>query len=311
MADPCEALWENLLKGNKPIKPETQQRYRNLISMMETVCGVTLYKALGADAHAAIKGLRKHYTNAGTMASIATVLVSLYRHSPSFASRHKASHDRWRRFLAVTAHTYQMERDDNRVTDEIIAKTPTCAEIRKAMAKLKATGLTKLRDSQHYIMLAISVDNPPKRRDLGALQVMRRDLKATKGNYIVVPNAGGQVKLVLQEYKTAKKYGRFEELLSDKLSDDIRESLVAFPRSYLFVGRDGGPMSDGAYGEFVRKVFKDRVGKVASVNALRHMYISEMLAKGKMTTAKRKDLAHSMNHSVVLQAEYNVVDMVK
>jgi hypothetical protein len=43
----------------------------------------------------------------------------------------------------------------------------------------------------------------------------------------------------------------------------------------------------------------------------KHMYISEQLKNGKLTTEKKKDLARSMNHSVTLQMEYDVVDLVK
>lgn len=303
-----DQLWSNLLKGDKPVMKETAEGYRKLVGMMETATNVPLQKALAQDAHAAIKGLRKHYNSTGTLAIISSAIMSLYRHSPKFAAQHKASHGRWRDFAAAAAFAYRKERDNNVVTDEIIAKTPTCAEIRKAMAALE---IGNRRDSQHYLMLALSVDNPPKRRDFGALQVLRRDVKATEGNYIVVPNGAGPVKLVLQEYKTAKKYGRFDEMLSDTLSAAIKQSLAAYPRKFLFVSPSGGSLSDGAFAEFVRTVFKERVGKAAGVNALRHMYISDKMKNGNMTTEQKKELAQSMNHSVQLQMEYNVVDLVK
>lgn len=302
------SLWANLVKGKKAITPDTAERYRKHVGMMEKATGFALHDALTKDAAAAIKGLRKKYDNAGTMAIISHTILSLYSHTPSFASKHHESHDRWRTFAAAAAAMYRKGRDNNVVTDEIRAKTPTCAEIRKAMAALK---ISSLRDSQHYLMLALSVDNPPKRRDFGALQVLRRDLKATEGNYIVVPNGTGAVKLVLQEYKTAKKYGRFEELLADTLSDAIKKSLAAYPRKFLFVSPSGGSLSDGAYSEFVRTVFKERLGKPAGVNALRHMYISEQLKNGNLTTEKKRELAKSMNHSLTLQMEYDVVDLVK
>lgn len=309
MVDTCGDLWDNLLKGDKAVKACTADGYRKMVGMMEKVSGVPLHKALANDAHAVIKALRKHYSSLGTLSSICTAIMSLYSHTPEFAAKHKAAHERWRKFATVVALTYRKERDDNHVTEEIRAKIPTCAEIRKAMAGMDP--LASLRDSQHYIMLAMSVDNPPKRRDFGALEVLRSDVKDTKGNYVVVGakvRVDGSlplVKLVMQDYKTDKKYGRHVEYLSEKLSDTIRQSIQAFPRKFLFTGRFGA-LSDGAYGEFVRTVFRERVGKAVGVNALRHMYITDRIENGNMSTAERKELARSMNHSVSLQLEYNV-----
>jgi hypothetical protein len=300
-------LWANLAMGERAISPATVARYRRHMGLLEAAAGVSLEAAMRGDAAPAIKALRKKYDHPGTLANLGTVVMSLYGHSPDFALAHAESRERWRRFTAAAASVYKKERDNNVMTDELRAKIPTCREVRRAMARMQAAGIATLRDSQHFLMMAMSVDNPPKRRDFGALRVLARERAGQEGNYVVVPPKA-RVKLVMQEYKTAKTYGRFCEELSDALSSALRASLALFPRDYVFVGRDGRAMSDAAYGEFVRTVFKERVGKPAGVNALRHMYVTERTSTGKMTTGQRKTLARSMNHSMHMQIEYAVVD---
>jgi hypothetical protein len=302
-----DELWDNLAKDPRPVSSATIDRYRTRIAQLLSLTGMTLHVLLTSGAAEAIRTVRTAHDNHGTRAALATPVMSLYSHSPTFAAKYKAAHDNWRSFGSMSAILYQKKRDNNQVSDDERAKLPTCAEIRKAMETLKKSGLNNLRDSLHYIMLALSVDNPPKRRDLGALQVVSRDSSALLGNYIIVPNSAKPVRLVLQEYKTAKKYGRFEENMSTEVGDAIRDSLKDFPRKFLFVGQKGMPLSDGAYGEFVQAVFKKRLHKHVTINALRHMYITEVADM--KTTAVRRELARRMNHSIGMQLEYNVVPM--
>jgi hypothetical protein len=273
--------------------------------MIERVSGVSIEKAMSRDVRGVIAALRKEYKKASTLESLGTTVMSLYAHSPSFAKRHKSAHATWRAFMSAASHLEQEARDDNRATPEQRARTPRMEDIRAAMARLKKGGLRNAKESQQHLLLSMCVDIPPKRLDFGSLMIVRK--KGQPGNYLHMRGDG--VTLVMQEYKTSKTYGKYEEELPGSMVSDIRASLAAYPRAHLFVGADGGPLSDGAYAKFLTRTMKEQVGKAATANTIRHMYITEMVVHSKMTRGERRKLAASMNHSLEVQEQYQQVGL--
>lgn len=333
-------MLENLLKGDAPVGPKSYETYAARVKMLERASGASIEQAMSRDVRRVIASLRAEYKRPSTLKSLGTTVMSMYAHSPEFARQHKSAHATWRAFLSAASHRDQDARDDNRATPDQRARTPRMHEIRDAMAKLKRGGLRGLKESQQHLLLSMCVDIPPKRLDLGSLLVVETRRKGLKGNYLIVggipspispsdgsrlprkynkmmPSQGAMgegnpppVTLVMQEYKTSKTYGRHEEDLPESMGSDIRASLAAFPRAHLFVGADGGPMSDGAYAKFLTRTMQEHVGKAATVNTIRHMYITETVVLSKMTRTERRAVAAAMNHSLDIQGEYHQVGIV-
>ncbi len=152
------------------------------------------------------------------------------------------------------------------------------------------------------------VDMPPKRSDFGQLLVvLPPKRRPTTGNFVVVPKTG-DVTLVMNDYKTAKFYNKLEETLPDNVASALRESLRMFPRAYVFTGREGEPLNDKNYAEFVKRVFKLHTGKNAGINAIRHAYITQVADHSKMTMGELKAIAKSMEHSTAMQDSYQLVE---
>ena len=163
-----------------------------------------------------------------------------------------------------------------------------------------------LRLSQHYLLIRMNLDVPPKRLDFNDLRVFPGSAPPSyEGNYVTIPPSGAGM-LTLREFKTAKKYKTTVDELTPELTGEIRKSLKLYPRDSLFVGRDGTGMTENAYGKMIRTAFSEHIGKPSTINAIRHAHISEFSA-GKHTYTEMAREARSMGHNTDMQLQYNVV----
>jgi hypothetical protein len=159
--------------------------------------------------------------------------------------------------------------------------------------------------SQDIVMMAVYAYLAPKRRDLGKVHVVQKEGDiADDENGIVIPAQGATGKLVLNEYKTAKTYGHFEEALPKELTLIIKASLAAHPRPFLFCGPLCKPLSDRAYGTRISDVMDRHMDKKLTANDLRILFITQRIKLDKVTHAQRTEVADSMMHSADVQLGY-------
>jgi hypothetical protein len=160
------------------------------------------------------------------------------------------------------------------------------------------------------LWLVMAMHMPPKRLDFGCTRVVRAEHDARPGeNTIVVSKAPGAVKLILAQYKTVGRYEKYTETLDNTVAAEVRSSLHALPRQYLFVTQDLEPMGDDYFGVWLERTFRKRLGKHATANALRRAWVRERADPTKYTIAEREELARQMNHSLITQfMHYGLVD---
>jgi hypothetical protein len=135
---------------------------------------------------------------------------------------------------------------------------------------------------------------------LGSVAIYDKYPTDNKGNYIVLDDGY----IVINNYKTAKHHGKYEELLPIVLINDIRNSIKAYPRDYLFIKEDGLPMCNNTYSAFVKSTFMDLFGRATSLSLLRHIYITEKLDFNKLTIEELEEEAKGMLHTPELQRKY-------
>jgi len=308
---------ERLLTGlGKGVTDMSLKSYRARLDQFKTATS----KALGpsllnvADSY---KKLQKAYPNTVTRKTIVTSIVSVFKHNPDFEALHKKQASEWRVRQRHLSEMEQAIRDNNVVTDAMRAKLPDIAAVSEIAEKLKVDppGLDSKKKSMQHLLLRMMVDMPPKRSDLGSVKVCGaatpvpehgRNAKRPNvdGNFVVVHRTG-PITLVLQDYKTSKFYGTFVERLPDGISKDVRESLKKYPRQHVFEDKDGKPYDGHAFGEYVKRTFKEYTNKPSGINAIRHAYIIAT-TKGK-TKAERRKIATSMNHSLNQQYDYDLI----
>lgn len=288
-----------LLKKSK--SDVTRRSYELKIKKAMEVTSSTTPESMLKAYDRSFAALGEHYTKSSTLKQTLTVIVALISANPVWRDKNKGVSGKWVSAHGVAARGLAEDRKFTKY-DDVKHKFVCLDEVVKMKRRLKRTAHTgDLVDSMTYLLLVMCTDVPPKRADYNDLKMTSKDLH--KGNYIVI-HADNKLELVMHEYKTAKDVA-YREFLPKQVSRDIVASLDAFPRTYLFAGADGGPMTPSAYSQFVIRRFKHLFDKGVGLSSLRHMYISDMYEKG-ATKARKEAVAASMQHSVQMQQTYVV-----
>jgi hypothetical protein len=240
-----------------------------------------------------------------TLKKALAMLCCITRANPDIAPQ--AARTYWLQRLEDASAAVKKKNSDNVASDALTAKWMEYDDILAKVEDVVASGdgHATLKESQELVVLAMFAYLPPKRADLGQVRIGGSlGMLANTENGMVVPADGGECKLVLNVYKTAKVYQQFLEALPEELAAIVRASLAAFPRSYLLVGPRDKPISDTNYSTRVTNVMDKYLGRRLSVNDLRHLYITQKIKLSEVTHEKRAIIAHSMMHSLEGQVDY-------
>lgn len=161
----------------------------------------------------------------------------------------------------------------------------------------------------------------PQRVDYGnvKLYIGQEPPDDIQGNYLVLrqcsQNVGGvSGTLVLQEYKTAFKYGSRKFPLPACYINALLESLKREPRSYLFTKQRGPPDTpyekSNSFGRYASNRFKEIFGKPLTFTGARHSCVSHLHSSNwwaKLSDAEREAVATKMSHSFATACRYRFV----
>jgi hypothetical protein len=153
-------------------------------------------------------------------------------------------------------------------------------------------------DSEDHLIVSLYTLLPPLRNDFAKMKVVNELPEDASGNYLVVGPKTSQI--VLNEFKTSRKYGTQTIAVPAKLHAIIKKYLKAHPTTILF------DITENQMSKKVGDVFEKLLGKRVTINILRHSYISHM--KRKEPSLKEKEvLAKSMMHSVGMDEVYRKI----
>ena len=167
--------------------------------------------------------------------------------------------------------------------------------------------ICELRDhlelgSDPRLLISLYTMIPPIRGDFGNMKVNDTVLDDPKGNYLVTSTPP---RIILNEYKTYRKYSQIEIPIPEELMNELRASLDRKPRDYVFVNRRGEPYIRASFVSWADYNLKKCFGPDFSLSMFRHIYLSRPdLGLDKMTLGERKHLAHQMGHDVPTQMKY-------
>jgi integrase len=148
--------------------------------------------------------------------------------------------------------------------------------------KKKSLNNTDLQDIQNYIILCIlSGKYIPPRRSKDYVDFKIKDIDKDKDNYIEKKN------MVFNSYKTAKTYQRQELPIPPELMKILNKWIKINPTEYLLFDSNGKKLTNVKLTQRLNKIF----GKKASVNQLRHTYLS---GKYQDTIKLNKEMADDM-----------------
>lgn len=182
-----------------------------------------------------------------------------------------------------------------------------CPTDRQKRGYVSYDRLLSMRDSlplgsSRRLFLSMYIDIPPVRNDYYSTRLYPSRVEDMSGNYIVMDES----LLVLNNYKTSKRYGEITIDLPECLMKEIEASLVKRPRVYLFSARDGEPYSKPGFNAWANRTLKSLFNKDRmTLSTLRHIYITRRDLKLEEKSGLEQDkIAKMMGHSVEQQKRY-------
>jgi len=152
----------------------------------------------------------------------------------------------------------------------------------KHLYKKKELSMIDLQEIQNYIILCVlSGKFIPPRRSKDYVDFKIKAIDHEKDNYIEKKN------MIFNSYKTAKTYQRQEITIPPELLKILNKWIKVNPTEYLFFDSNGKKLSNVKLTQRLNKIF----GKKASVNQLRHTYLSN---KYQDTIKQNKEMEDDM-----------------
>jgi hypothetical protein len=246
--------------------------------------------------------IKDKYPNVNTRKNMLVPVLSLFRLNNQLDANAQMT---WKQYFEEVTSLVNVEAKKNTIKEKQKEKYVSTEEIEEKRQEMKnGNPHVNIRTSQQYVLLTLYCDITPKRSDLGQLRVyIREDPCIKTENYLVLrsPRSGLESYLVMNVYKTAKSYGRLEEILAKETVLVLIDSLKRFPRNYVFVGRSGRPFtSNDAYGDFVERTFLELFGRAMGTSLWRHVYVSEKVDPNQSEEALER-IARKMCHSANVQ----------
>jgi integrase len=167
-------------------------------------------------------------------------------------------------------------------TSEIDEIYNNMEKVVKHLYKKKELSMTDLQEIQNYIILCVlSGKFIPPRRSKDYVDFKIKDTDHEKDNYIEKKT------MIFNSYKTAKTYQRQELSIPPELLKILNKWIKVNPTEYLFFDSNSKKLSNVKLTQRLNKIF----GKKASVNQLRHTYLSN---KYQDTIKQNKEMEDDM-----------------
>ena len=181
----------------------------------------------------------------------------------------------------------------------------TVLEVRNKMEE--AVDITKYHDFMDFVIVCLYTYNPPTRADYANMKVFvfDEDIPSDyKDNYCII--SGSNPRFVFWKYKTATGKEPAINEIPDKLVEILYKWLEVNPSEHLLASKTGDkytPMTENTLCMRVKNIFKRWTGKSASINTLRHAFISYNSRNDQIIKDKEEN-ARKMMHSSSMADKY-------
>jgi hypothetical protein len=281
-------LMANILRSN--LSSATKQNYESRKRTLERTFNKPMEEILRAPVRYG-RRIQEIWGEPKTQIGYIAFILSLFKHNAKLRKK-KSTEERWRNIMIPL----QEEIEDKRKTNE-----PTERQ-QKGYVPFEEIALKRSeypKGSEERLLLAMYSLRPPARADYNALRIYDTEPEELEDpNYIVLDYPP---RLVLHEYKTAKRYGRYEEVLPPELVEEICESIIEQPRDYLF-----GKRSGNTYTRYVNRMLSRMFGKPLTIGLIRHAAVNS-IDMNTATTKEKERLAKRMMHNTKQQEEYRLL----
>ena len=221
-----------------------------------------------------------------------TILASLV----VFTEGNEKSADQYRKQMLDDKGKYDDEQKDQKMTDSQRENWVSQDEVKKLydqmdkelrpMLSRDKLSERQFQDLQNFVILALYHLQAPRRlKDYTEMKL--RSVDEEKDNFVKANN------LVFNVYKTAKTHGKETIAMNPKLKFILTKWKNLNPNEYMLVGLTGKKLSSSQLQQRLNQI----LGKRASVNILRHSFLSEKY-KDLPAVRELEKRAEEMGHSV-------------
>lgn len=290
--------FREVIKSNNYLSDTTKKLYyRNLVKIQRDIWDTTLWNiimhpeeyAIRLDRYMQKEGRIYETLSPHSRDAYVVPLCSMMTHS-SLKNEYSEIYGKWDNLYKESKKVLESIYNTNKPTG------------RQEEAYVEWSELIKVRDSLpvgslERLLLMMYTEIPPRRLDYYALKIYEDEPKGAEGNYYIRSTGT----LVVQEYKTSRKYGVQSEELPEVLKKEIDVSLREKPRTYLL-----GERSREGYGRWANGVLRTLFEKNVTITTLRHIYISRRDLKLESKSGlEQEEISSRMGHSRMMQNRYS------
>jgi hypothetical protein len=156
--------------------------------------------------------------------------------------------------------------------------------------------------SMERLLLTFYTKVEPLRADYYATEIVPEGEDSKEENYITLGPSGA--KLIVNDFKTKRKYDRIENDLDEEVLDELIASLKMYPRDYLFATEGNKPYTRKLFSNWACRVLSRVLEHPMTLTVLRHMYITQKI-KEKTPVGELVEIAKKMGHSRNMQRVYD------
>ena len=184
--------------------------------------------------------------------------------------------------------------------DEKFLEWDSVLKVREALAH----DISDYTTHMNYVIVCLYTMFPPRRLEYSDMKVVEKLPKNPTENLLVLNKKEAQ--FIFVNYKTAKKYGTQQFAVPNDLADILKDYVKTWNLSYLFITKEGAPLSTHTLGERIMGIFERYSGRRVGASMLRHSYITHM-RKDEKPLDEQRDIASKMGHSVLESMEYRKI----
>lgn len=272
---------KNLSGNDNSITQVTYERYLGIIKRLKRMIDPAGDKPFNflRDHEKVIKIIKEKYTNPNTLSSVFNAIAATLRRIPEFSDIYNDVYKDLNIQFSKTKKNIELDRE-NKLTEKEEKVYLPWRNILDLEDKILREG-----DRENIAIFYLYTQIPPRRlSDYNKLKI-----DSDGSNYINPIN----FTITINNYKTAKTYGKFKINPPPKLRKALRD-LIGEREGYLF-------SQNQPFSKKIKTIFG------VGVNILRHSFISDFLSKNP-SQKKKLDIARQMAHSVDTQSMYNRIN---
>jgi integrase len=289
------------------ISKESKKQYLRSLDTLRKLTGGT-FEDIVRSPRAVYARISKAYDNNHTRKALVTSVKALFRHVDGLKDAAPDAFRAWHERYATLDHAIMdkvmnLEMSEREKTnwvpwDDVLRQERRLAE--------------EEYGSFDHLVLAMYSLIEPLRQDFGNMRIFQappaNPATYDKINYVIMKRdaetGGVYGTIVLNKFKTARKYKSLERSIPERLAKVICASLRKHPRDYLFIDERGMPyVKKNSYTKFSNRTLQRIFGKHVTVSTLRHSFISS-IDFNSSTPRELFEASKNMAHSIAMQQLY-------